>query len=443
MRKKLHLISLGCTKNLVDSEVMLGALSEYENIQEIGEADVVIINTCGFIEAAKQESVQTILNALESKKKDAILVASGCLSERYAKELKQEIPEIDIITGVKDYDKIDKLIESLKNGSLAPQTSNEVFLADENHKRVISGSRIHAYIKLSEGCNQKCSFCAIPNFKGKLHSRTLESTLKEVKNLVKLGFRDFSFIAQDSSSYLRDVGVKEGLVQLIKSIDTLAKEGLEIKSARILYLYPSTTSKALVKTICDSPIFQNYFDMPLQHINKKVLSLMGRSGEFVGLLKAMRAVPNSFVRTSFIVGHPGEDEEEFVELCEFIKNYRFDRMNLFGFSCEEGTKSARLEQIPQKIINARLKTINRIFTKQYKTGLKELVGKELVAILEGKSTESEYFYSARDIRFAPEIDGEILINDSKIEGDLKVGYYRVKITEVAGENVLGCVFGHA
>lgn len=441
MGKKLHLISLGCTKNLVDSEVMLGALKEYENTQDIAEADVVIVNTCGFIEAAKQESVQTILSALESKKEGAILVASGCLSERYAKELKEEIPEIDIITGVGDYDKIDIMLQSHKKGKEICQSQKGVFLLNENTKRVISGSTIHAYIKLSEGCNQKCSFCAIPNFKGKLHSRTLESTLKEVQNLVKQGFRDFSFISQDSSSYMRDLGVKDGLVALIKAIDELAKKGLEIQSARILYLYPATTSKALIKAICDSPIFQNYFDMPLQHSSKKVLKTMQRSGEFLKLLEAMRAAPNSFVRTSFIIGHPGEGEEEFAELCAFIQHYRFDRMNLFGFSCEEGTKSALLEQIPQKIINARLKAMNRIFTKQYKAGLKELVGKEVVAIVEGKSTESEYFYSARDMRFAPEIDGEILINDSKIEGDLKAGYYRVKITEVAGENVLGCVLG--
>ncbi|TLD85328.1 30S ribosomal protein S12 methylthiotransferase RimO [Helicobacter sp. MIT 11-5569] len=443
MHKKLYLISLGCTKNLVDSEVMLGALSEYENTQNVSEADIVIVNTCGFIEAAKQESIQTLLGALESKKKDAILVASGCLSERYAKELKAEIPEIDIITGVGDYDKISEMIDRRKKGEKVYQSQNGVFLADENHKRIISGSKIHAYIKLSEGCNQKCSFCAIPSFKGKLHSRTLESTLKEVQNLVKQGFRDFSFISQDSSSYLRDLGVKDGLVELIKGIDKLVENGLELRSARILYLYPSTTSKRLISAICDSPVFQNYFDMPLQHSSQKVLKTMARSGEFLELLKAMRAVPNSFVRTSFIIGHPGESEEDFAQLCEFIQEFSFDRMNLFGFSCEEGTKSASLEQIPRKIINARLKKIDKIFTKQYQAGLKQLVGQEIVAIIEGKSQESEYFYSARDLRFAPNIDGEILINDSAFEGELSVGYYRVKITEIAGENVLGCVLGRA
>ena len=443
MSKKLHLISLGCTKNLVDSEVMLGRLSTYENTQDVSEADVVIVNTCGFIEAAKQESIQTLLNALEVKKDGAILVASGCLSERYAKELKQEIPEIDIITGVGDYDKIDAMIEERKNGQKVCQSQNGVFLADETTKRVISGSKIHAYIKLSEGCNQKCSFCAIPSFKGKLHSRTLESTLKEVQNLVKQGFRDFSFISQDSSSYMRDLGVKDGLVELIKGIDTLVENGLELRSARILYLYPSTTSKELIQAICDSKVFVNYFDMPLQHTSSSVLKAMGRSHHFKDLLKAMRATPNSFVRTSFIIGHPGESEQDFKELCAFIKEFPFDRMNLFAFSKEEGTKSATMEQIPQKIVNARLKAINAIFTKQYQADLKALKDKEIIAIIEGKSEESEYFYSARDVRFAPNIDGEILINDSLLEGALETGYYRVKITEVVGENVLGLVIARA
>lgn len=443
MSKKLHLISLGCTKNLVDSEVMLGRLSDYENTQDVSEADVVIVNTCGFIEAAKQESIQTLLGALELKKDGAILVASGCLSERYAKELKKEIPELDIITGVGDYDKIDLMIEKRKKGDEICQSHNGVFLADEKNKRVISGSRIHAYIKLSEGCNQKCSFCAIPSFKGKLHSRTLESTLKEVQNLVKRGFRDFSFISQDSSSYMRDFGIKDGLIELIKSIDVLVEDGLEIKSARILYLYPSTTSMDLIRAICDSKVFVNYFDMPLQHVSSNVLKIMERSHNFRNLLDAMRATPDSFIRTSFIVGHPGENEQDFDELCEFIQEFPFDRMNLFAFSKEEGTKSAEMEQIPKKTINKRLRAIDTIFTKQYKQNLKSLIGKEIAAIIEGKSEESEYFYSARDVRFAPNIDGEILINDSLIAEDLEIGYYRVKITEVVGENVLGCVIGRA
>ncbi|CAM2948160.1 30S ribosomal protein S12 methylthiotransferase RimO [Helicobacter burdigaliensis] len=443
MDKKLHLISLGCTKNLVDSEVMLGRLKDYENTQELEEADVIIINTCGFIEAAKQESVQEILKALENKKKDSILVASGCLSERYAKELREEIPEIDIITGVGDYDKIDLMLEERKKSGKKIDAAEHkgTFLATEENTRVISGSSIHAYIKLSEGCNQKCSFCAIPSFKGKLHSRTLESALKEVKNLVKEGYKDFSFISQDTSSYMLDLGVKDGLVQLIKEIDKLYNEGLEIRSARILYLYPSTTSKELIQAIIDSPVFVNYFDMPLQHASSKVLKTMNRSTKYKELLKQMQKAPNAFLRTSFIIGHPGEEEEDFKELCDFIEEYRFDRMNLFAFSSEEGTKSANMEQISPKVIQTRLKKIDKIFSKQYKEGLKRLINCEIDVIIEGKSSEHEFFFSARDVRFAPQIDGEILINDKEIEEELKTGYYRVKITQIAGENPVGCVIG--
>ncbi len=438
MSKKLHLISLGCTKNLVDSEVMLGCLAQYEHTS-LEEADVVIVNTCGFIEAAKQESIQTILNALEYKRDDAILVASGCLSERYAKELKEEIPEIDIIVGVGAYDRIDALIAERKRGGQICQNQRGVFLANENHKRIISGSKIHAYIKLSEGCNQKCSFCAIPSFKGKLHSRTLESALKEVQNLVKMGFRDFTFIAQDSSSYLRDLGITDGLVGLIEGIESLAQKGLEIRSARILYLYPSTTSLRLIESIRNSSVFQNYFDIPLQHTSANVLGAMGRTGEFKHLLEAMRKTPHSFVRTSFIIGHPYESEEDFEHLCSFIESFKFDRMNLFAYSKEEGTKSASMPQIPQKIIQARLKKINEIFERQYKHGLKATLGQEIDVIVDGISQEGEYFYSARDKRFAPEIDGEILINDNALSEPLDCGYYVAKITEIAGDDVLGCV----
>ena len=439
MKKKIHLISLGCTKNLVDSEVMLGKLNQYENTQDLSEADIVIVNTCGFIQAAKQESIQTLLYALENRKKSAILIASGCLSERYAKELREEIPEIDIITGVGDYDKIDELIKKHKKGEKLTRNQSGVFLANEHHKRVISGSKLHAYIKLAEGCNQKCSFCAIPSFKGKLHSRTLQSTLNEVKNLVKQGFRDFSFIAQDTSSYMRDLGIKDGLVELIKGIDKLASEGLAIKSARILYLYPATTSLRLIKAIEESPIFHNYFDMPLQHISPKVLKIMGRSGDFMKLLESMQKCPNAFIRTSFIIGHPGESEEDFKALCDFIQKYPFNRINFFAFSSEEGTKSAAMEQIPKAVIQKRLKIISQIFQEQYQKSLLNLKGQEITAILEGVSSEHEFFWSGRDMRFAPEIDGEILINDKMIQEDLKAGFYRVKITEIAGEEAIGCV----
>ncbi len=262
MNKKLHLVSLGCTKNLVDSEVMLGRLKEYEITDDNTQADVIIVNTCGFIDAAKEESINTVLNLHDERKKNSILVMSGCLTERYKEELQADMPEIDIFTGVGDYEKIDALIAS-KQSTFSP----EVYLATETSGRVITGSNYHAYIKIAEGCNQACSFCAIPSFKGKLHSRSLSSITKEVENLVAQGFYDFSFISQDSSSYGRDMKLSDGLIDLIKGIEVI--EG--VKSARILYLYPSTTTFALIDAIADSKVFQTYYDMPIQHIDDSML----------------------------------------------------------------------------------------------------------------------------------------------------------------------------
>ena len=238
---------------------------------------------------------------------------------------------------------------------------------------------------------------------------------------------------------MRDLGVKDGLVELIKGIDKLASEGLAIKSARILYLYPATTSLRLIKAIEESLIFHNYFDMPLQHISSKVLKIMRRSGDFMKLLESMQKCPNAFIRTSFIIGHPGESEEDFKALCDFIQKYPFNRINFFAFSSEEGTKSAAMEQIPKAVIQKRLKIISQIFQEQYQKSLLNLKGQEITAILEGVSSEHEFFWSGRDMRFAPEIDGEILINDKMIQEDLKAGFYRVKITEIAGEEAIGCV----
>lgn len=436
LKKKLYLVSLGCTKNLVDSEVMLGKLKDYEMTNEVNQADVIIVNTCGFISAAKEESIHTILEMSSMRKEGALLVASGCLSERYHKELLQEMPEIDIITGVGDYDRIDEMIEK-KQGF----RTHRVFLANEEHQRVITGSLIHAYIKLSEGCNQKCSFCSIPSFKGKLHSREIPSVLEEIDALVSRGYRDFSFVAQDSSSYLRDLGNKEGLVELIHALDHQDRA----RSARILYLYPSTTDLKLIETIADSKIVQNYFDMPIQHMSASMLKRMRRGASVerhLELLKAMRSVPNSFVRTTLIIGHPEESEEEFQELCDFMESFPFDAVNLFAYSSEEGTLAHQMKgHIPKNIINARIAKINKIILKQQKERKKAMLGQRIPVIVEGKSEVSEYFYRARALNWAPNIDGEILINEIAIEGleSLQSGYYEVEVTEVKG----GYVFAKA
>ncbi|PHO10813.1 30S ribosomal protein S12 methylthiotransferase RimO [Malaciobacter canalis] len=433
--KTLHLVSLGCTKNLVDSEVMLGKLSEYKLTNDNDKADVIIVNTCGFIDSAKEESINTILNLHEQRKEDSVLVMAGCLSERYKEELQKELPEIDVFTGVGDYDRIDELVQQKQSNF-----KDEVFLVNDTNERVITGSNYHAYVKLSEGCNQSCSFCAIPSFKGKLHSRTLESLVKEVKSLVSKGYIDFSFVSQDSSSFLRDLGYKDGLISLIDEIEKIKG----VKTARILYLYPSTTSLELIDKIADSKIFVNYFDMPLQHISASMLKIMKRGKgveKLRELMSHMRSKPNSFVRTTFIAGHPGETQEDFQELCDYLEEFKFDRANVFSYSDEEGTTACKSnEKIEQDLIDSRAQDLGEIITNTTFESLENEIGKEFEVYVDKQSDEHEYLLSARKTIWAPDIDGEIYINDNELDEQIEFGkVYKVKATELAGDKILATV----
>ncbi|MDA3055505.1 MULTISPECIES: 30S ribosomal protein S12 methylthiotransferase RimO [unclassified Campylobacter] len=427
---KLYLVSLGCNKNLVDSEIMLGRLQNYEIVQEPKNADVMIVNTCGFIASAKQESIRTILELAEFKKKNGVLVVTGCLMERYKDELMRELPEVDIFSGVGDYDKIDEMILKKQN-LFSPNTYLQT-----TQKRVITGSNFHAYIKIAEGCNQKCSFCAIPSFKGRLKSRSLDDIEAEVRELVARGFYDFSFIAQDTSSYGRDRGEKDGLIALINRIEKI--DG--VKFARILYLYPTTTSENLIKTIINSSVFVNYFDMPIQHINDKMLKIMKRGNgkkEILNLLNLMRLAPNSFLRTGVIIGHPGESESEFNELCEFLSEFKFDRISAFAYSKEEDTASCEMEQIPTRVITKRLNKIEKIVDKAILASFAGLVGTTQSVEITGISSEGEFFYGAKLALWDKDIDGEILINESEIE-NLQIGQlYECEISEFIGGKLIG------
>ncbi len=429
MSNKLHIVSLGCTKNLVDTEVMMGKLQNFELTDNEEEADVIIVNTCGFIDAAKEESLNTVLSLHDARKEDSLLVMAGCLSERYKEEMMESIPEVDIFTGVGDYDKIDELLVEKKS-----RFSDEVFLID-GAERIVTGSSYHAYIKLSEGCNQSCSFCAIPSFKGKLNSRELDSIAKEVEGLVKKGYYDFSFVSQDSSSYLRDKKVKDGLSLLIQRIELI--EG--VKSARILYLYPSTTSMNLLKNIAKSEVFHNYFDMPIQHINDDMLRLMKRGfgkDKTIELLDFMRSLPNSFVRTSFIVGHPNETQEMFDEMCEFASSFGFDRINVFSYSDEETTPAYDYEmKIDDETKAERAQTLGDIAAACTKKSLKADIGTECELVIDGESNEHEFLLSARKLIWAPDIDGEIYVND-RTDDQVELEFYTVykaKITDIVGD----------
>ncbi|QOY54263.1 30S ribosomal protein S12 methylthiotransferase RimO [Candidatus Sulfurimonas marisnigri] len=437
MSNKLHIVSLGCTKNLVDTEVMMGKLQNFELTDESGDADVIIVNTCGFIDAAKEESINTVLNLHDARKEDSVLVMAGCLSERYQIELAKDMPEVDIFTGVGDYDKIDELLKEKKS-----RFTDEVFLID-GAERVITGSTYHAYIKLSEGCNQVCSFCAIPSFKGKLNSRNLDSIAKEVEGLVAKGYYDFSFVSQDSSSYLRDQNVKDGLSLLIQRIELI--DG--VKSARILYLYPSTTTISLLKNIGNSKVFHNYFDMPIQHINDEMLRMMKRGfgkEKTIELLEYMKSLPNSFIRTSFIVGHPNETEEMFEEMCEFAASFGFDRINVFSYSDEETTSAYDMSQkISVEVIAERADILGQITSECLEKSLRAEIGKEVEIVIDGESDEHEYLLSAKELIWAPEIDGEIYVNDRIKEDDLVFGkIYKAKITDIVG-NILTATVDNA
>jgi len=433
---KLHLISLGCNKNLVDSEIMLGRLQNYDITDDISDADVIIVNTCGFIKSAKEESIQTILEMHEARKNGSLLVVTGCLMQRYKDELIKELPEVDLFTGVADYDKIDEIILKKQN-LFSPQTYLQA-----NEERVITGSNYHAYIKISEGCNQKCSFCAIPTFKGKLKSRSLENIVNEVKNLVKKGYYDFSFLSQDSSSYMRDHGVSDGLINLIDEIEKIKG----VKSARILYIYPSTTSRELISRIIASPIFHNYFDMPIQHISENMLKIMKRGSgakKIKELLNLMRNAKNSFLRTGVIVGHPGESEEDFEELCEFLEEFKFDRISAFAYSKEEDTASFEMEQIPAKIISKRLSKIEKITKKAINESLQKELGKQIYASLEGISSEGEMFYAAKKDIWDKDIDGEILVNESDVK-ELEIGsLYLCEVSDVVDQKLVATIIKKA
>ncbi|RUM62528.1 MAG: 30S ribosomal protein S12 methylthiotransferase RimO, partial [Sulfurimonas sp.] len=384
MRKTVHIVSLGCTKNLVDTEVMMGRLQQYELSDDATDADVIIVNTCGFIDAAKEESLNTVLRLHEQRKEASVLVMAGCLSERYREELARELDEVDIFTGVGDYDKIDELLAQKQS-----RFSHDVYLID-GEERVVTGSSYHAYIKLSEGCNQQCSFCAIPSFKGKLHSRHLDSIAREVEVLVARGYYDFSFVSQDSSSYLRDQNISDGLIHLIKRIELI--DG--VQSARLLYLYPSTTSTKLIQTIGDSKVFHNYFDMPIQHTGDEMLRIMKRglgAEQTFKLLEQMRALPQSFIRTSLIVGHPQESEAMFEHMCTLASGFGFDRMNVFSYSDEEGTPAYDMQhKIDADTIARRAQVLGDIATDLTQKSLLALIGKEISIVIDAPSQEHEY-----------------------------------------------------
>jgi ribosomal protein S12 methylthiotransferase len=414
---KISVITLGCSKNTVDSERLMNQikLNNFELIDDPNKADTVIINTCGFIEAAKEESVNTILNAVALKQKGKIkkVIVAGCLSERYKSDLEKEIPEVDAFFGTENYEGI---INNL-GGELKYELLGERFITTPSHT---------AYLKISEGCDHPCSFCAIPIMRGKHKSIPMENLIKEAEFLARNNTKELILIAQDTTDYGKDIYGQKNLSTLLNKLSEI--KGIEW--IRLMYAYPSQFPDDLIDTIAQNPKICKYVDIPLQHISDNVLKSMRRgvTGERTRelLYKLRSKIPGITIRTTFITGYPNETEKEFEELCEFVKEVKFDRIGVFTFSVEENTSSFLLgDPVPEKIKESRKGILMEIQREISTEKNKEFIGKKLKVLLE--RTEGEYFI-ARSYRDAPEVDGEVLI---PVGGhDVKEGnFYDVEITE--------------
>ncbi|MBC8028573.1 MAG: 30S ribosomal protein S12 methylthiotransferase RimO [Pyrinomonadaceae bacterium] len=445
--KKVGFISLGCPKNLVDSEVMMGQLraNGYELTADAREADTVVVNTCGFIDSAKQESIDTILEATRWKAdgKAARVVVAGCLVERYRDELKASIPEVDAFIGTSQINDILAVCDpktdtrSLPIVSLGNQSAT--YLYDESTPRVLATPGHYAFIKIAEGCDRPCAFCFIPQMRGHFRSRRFGSIVAEAHQLAEEGIKELILVAQDSSRYGEDLGKSDALAHLLRELSHT--DGIEW--VRVMYTYPTHISDAFLDVLAEEPKAVKYLDMPLQHASQNVLKLMKRGGNRASLeklIKRVRArVPGIAVRTTFITGFPGETDADFEELLQFVKNVEFDRVGVFTYSDEEGTPAFDLtNKVDPKVAKqrrARLMKEQRIISRRNN---KRRVGQTVRVLFEGESSESELLWQGRMETQAPDIDGCVLINDvpedfAPLAGEL----VNVLITEAQEYDLVG------
>ena len=446
-KKKVGMVSLGCPKNLVDSEVMMGLLARqgYELTADSSAADVLVVNTCGFIDSARQESIETILEVAQLKRTANLkrLIVAGCLVERYREELQREIPEIDACIGVNQLKEIESVVEPnghrnlpvYSDGAAAP----ELFLYDETTPRLRATAPYTAYVKIAEGCDHTCAFCIIPRLRGVFRSRSPESILKEVEMLAAQGVKEFVLISQDTTNYGADLALKNGLSGLINSIADV--EGVEW--LRFLYCYPTAITDELLDVVASRPNVCNYFDIPLQHASRRVLTRMRRGGNhevYARMIRRIRErVPDVAIRTTFIVGFPGEREEDFEELMDFVREVEFDRVGVFPYSDEEN--SAAFELDDKVDVPVARKRERRLMKEQARISRRRnfpLVGKRVRVLLEGKSKESDLLLEGRMESQAPEIDGSVLINDAPEGRDVSPGdFVTVEITEAHEYDLIG------
>jgi ribosomal protein S12 methylthiotransferase len=470
---KVGFVSLGCPKNLVDSEVMMGMLAQAgaELTPRAEDADVIVVNTCSFIGSAQQESIDTILEMAGHKTggKAKRLVVAGCLVERFHDEIRKNIPEVDAVVGTGELEKIlaaagivapgqapspFNILGSTTLSSSTTQTSRPEgdhrrgqgrfardswdgavadlpnYLYDDHTPRVLTTPRSSAYIKIAEGCDHPCSFCIIPQLRGQFRSRRFESVIAEAERLAQSGVREITLIGQDTTCYGEDLGLKDGLALLLEKLACV--EGLQW--IRFLYAYPNKITGRLLETIAAHENICSYMDVPLQHASATVLKRMKRGGGadlFLRSIEKMRRViPDVTLRTSFIVGFPGETEKEFEELCEFVKEAKFDWMGAFGYSDQEGAGAFdHNEKIFPREIESRRKSLMSIQKKISRRKKKGLIGREFDLLLEGDSTETDLLLEGRTAMHAPEIDGKVFVNDYPDGNEPKEGeFYRCRIT---------------
>jgi ribosomal protein S12 methylthiotransferase len=444
--KNIYFVSLGCPKNLVDSEVMLGLLKsdQYQVVDSPEKANVIVVNTCSFIESSKIESINTILEMAEYKDKGSCeaLVVAGCLAQRYKDELLREMPEVDLFIGTGEYHKIATLVDWARKGELPTRAyvNKPAFIHSETDPRLLTGDRIYAYLKISEGCNRRCSFCIIPTLRGNTRSRTVESLVEEAKRLALLGVKELNLVAQDLTEYGMEYRYQK--MTLEKLLPSLAKiDG--IKWIRLFYAYPDQFSDELIDIMASEPKIVKYLDMPIQHTVDRILKLMNRKFtrsqifDFVGKLR--EKIPNIVLRTSIIAGFPTETEEDFESLCEDLKILQFDHLGAFSYSKEEGTKAALLEgQIPTKTKITRQRKVRRLHEEISKEKIKQYLDKTLDVLVEGVSDESDLLLMGRFYGQAPDIDGKVLINAGHAnKGDL----VKVKITQSLSYDLVGHIEG--
>jgi ribosomal protein S12 methylthiotransferase len=447
--KKVGFVSLGCPKNLVDSEVMMGTLQQagWEITNNADEAETVVVNTCGFIESAKQESIDAILEATNLKAGGMAkrVVVAGCLVERYRDELMKELPEVDAFIGTNEITRILEATDEKNNFRELPLlpigNKTATYLYDFDSPRYRATDSHTAFIKIAEGCDRPCAFCSIPGMRGSFRSRRFGSIVEEARNLAAQGVREVVLIAQDSSRYGEDLGEVDALAALIRALGEIE----ELEWVRVMYAYPTHISDAFLAAIAETPKAVKYLDMPLQHASRNVLKLMKRGGTRESLEKLIRRVrervPGITIRTTFITGFPGETEADFEELMAFIRSCRFDNVGVFTYSDEEGTPAFDLpNKVDPKIAKQRR---NRLMKEQAKISRqlnKEKVGNTYKVLFEGLSQESDLLFQGRLEGQAQEIDGYILINDMPDGLDPKIGaVYDVRITKAYDYDLVGAI----